>query len=186
MDLQVLFYIIVAIVFIVGKLLKKSEEAPGPSGSEPQRPVRKFQSPGTNPTSVPQQKQLTFEELLREIQQSKAPAPARQQSIPAATSYVDYDDNIAEEEQDLEKTDYNYRKKDSVSDVYEESKKQAFNRPSLEETMKVGDTVMSFGRFKSFEQESKRDFLGEYLAELRDPEGFKKAVVMNEILQRKF
>ncbi len=70
--------------------------------------------------------------------------------------------------------------------MYEQAKKQAFNRPSLEETMKVEDTVVSFGRFKAFEQEKKRDLLGEYLAELRDPEGFKKAVVMNEILQRKF
>lgn len=186
MDLQVLFYIIVAIVFIVGKFLKKSGEQPGTSDSQPKRPVRNFQSPATNTTSGSPQKQLTFEELLREIQQSKSPAPTRQQTPPAVPAYVDYDDNIKDEAQDLEQIDYRDRRKDSVYDVYEESKKQAFNRPSLEETMKVGDTEMTFGRFKAFEQESKRDVLGEYMAELRDPEGFKKAVVMNEILQRKF
>ncbi len=100
--------------------------------------------------------------------------------------YVDYDDRVTDEEQDLEGEDYDNRKKDPVHDVYEQAKKQAFNRPSLEETMKVGDTVMSYGRFKAFEQEKRRDLLGEYLAELRDPEGFKKAFVMSEILQRKF
>jgi len=188
MDLQVLFYIIVAVVFIVGKLLKKKEDAPaGIPDRNPARPARNPEQAGSNPTSAPQ-RAMTFEELLREIQQSKEPAPAtpRRQPATVPAPYVDYDDEVTDEEQDLEDKDYDYRKKDPVYDVYEQSKKQAFNRPSLEETMKIEDTVVSYGRFKVFEQEQRRDLLGEYVKDLRDPEGFKKAVVMNEILQRKF
>ena len=184
MDPQIIFYIIVAIVFVVSRFLKKQEGNPKdiPTGT-PERRSHNLPQGRVNPTSVPQ-KALTFEELLREIQQAKTPAPEtpRQKQLPPRS----YEETIEEEEDDLEDVDYDYRKKDSVYDVYEESKKQAFNRPSLEETMRVGDTVVSYERFKVFEQEQRRDVLSEYLADLRDPEGFKKAVVMNEILQRKF
>jgi hypothetical protein len=45
---------------------------------------------------------------------------------------------------------------------------------------------MTFGKFKEFEQEKKRNLLEEYITDFKDPEGFKKAVVMSEILKRKF
>ncbi len=93
---------------------------------------------------------------------------------------------LGEEAQDLEDVDYSYKKKDDIYDVYERAKREAFVRPSLEETMKVGDTDVRFGRFKEFEQESRRDLMREYLADFKDPEGFKRAVVMSEILKRKF
>jgi hypothetical protein len=120
---------------------------------------------------------LTFEELLQEITTGKT-----QQQQPV----VDYDDDLEDEEKDLEDVNYDYRKHDNIYSEYEEAKKQAFNHPSLEETMKVEDTDTSFGRFKVFEQDAKQNLLNEYLADFRDPQGLKKAVVMSEILQRKF
>jgi hypothetical protein len=81
---------------------------------------------------------------------------------------------------------YDYRQHDKVYETYEEAKRQAFNRPSLEETMRVEDTVVKFGKFKAFEQATERDLMAEYLKEFQDPEGFRKAFVMSEILQRKF
>ena len=77
-------------------------------------------------------------------------------------------------------------KKDKVYDIYEDAKRLAFERPSLEETMKVTDTNVKFGKFKEFEAEEQRDLLAEYSKQFRDPEGLKKAVVLSEILNRKF
>jgi hypothetical protein len=62
----------------------------------------------------------------------------------------------------------------------------AFERPSLEETMKVEDTVVTFGKFKEFEAQKERNLAAEYLQDFGDPEGIRKAVVMSEILKRKF
>jgi hypothetical protein len=156
----------------------KKPEAP--KNFQPEKPAQKFELPPAKPSAS--SRQLTFEELLKEITESK---PSTQKSQPYQ-EVVDYDDGIGEEEQDLEEVDYDYRKKDKIYGEYEEAKRQAFVRPSLEETMKVEDTVMTFGKFKEFEQESRRDLMAEYLADFKDPEGMRKAVVMSEILQRKF
>jgi len=53
-------------------------------------------------------------------------------------------------------------------------------------SLKLEDTPVHYGKFKGFQQEQQRDLVGTYLADFRDREGLKKAVVMSEILQRKF
>lgn len=166
---QIWLYVIIGIIYGVSRLLKKGKPAAQPT-RQPQ--VRREQQ--SVPVGKPE-KALTFEELLREITESKVK--------PQAEPVVDYDDEAEEEEKDLEDVDYNYRKD---SEVYEDAKKQAFFRPSLEETMNVTDTVVSFGKFKEFERAKERNLAEEYLKDFTDPEGFRKAVVMSEILKRKF
>jgi hypothetical protein len=156
-------------------------------------PEYKPDSKPTFDSSTTKPKQLTFEELLKEITESKQPEkPVYEAKKPAyqptsQREVVDYDDSIGEEEQDLEEVDYDYRKKDKLyDDVYEDAKRQAFARASLEETMNVRDTDMKFGKFGVFEQKKQRNLLEEYTKSFQDPEGLKKAVVMSEILNRKF
>ena len=79
-----------------------------------------------------------------------------------------------------------YKSDDKIYDVYEEAKKQAFIKPSLEETMKIEDTVMKFDQFKEYKQERVKSPAVAYLKEFNDPEGFKRAFIMSEILKRKF
>lgn len=106
--------------------------------------------------------------------------------MPKQEPVVDYDDALEEEEKDLEDVNYDYKKQNTVYNTYEEAKKQAFFRPSLEETMKVGDTVVNFEKFKEFERGDVRDVAAEYLRDFKDLDAIKKAVVMSEILKRKF
>lgn len=181
-DVQFWIYVIVGAIYLLSRLRKKPDEKPKDLPDyRPERPVQKYEQPSAKP-SANTGRALTFEELLREISETKSPKPAPS----PAPVYEDYDDNLGEEEQDLEKVDYDYRKKDKIYDVYEEARKQAFNRPSLEETMNVQDTVVTYERFKEFEQKKQRDLMKEYLGDFNDPEGMRKAVVMSEILQRKF
>ena len=107
--------------------------------------------------------------------------PSKPSSKPA---YVDYDDDLEDEEKDLETVSYN--RDDKVREVYEQAKKQAFERPSLEETLKLKDTEVKFGRFKAFEAENQRNLLEEFTRDFQDPEGLNKAFVMSEILNRRF
>lgn len=183
---QIWIYVILGIIYFIVRLVK--EKAPKDvQDPRPDRPVNYDSTPSIN-----KPKQLTFEELLKEITEAKQPQKpvyepkSSYETIPQKREYVDYDDQIGEEEQDLEDVNYNYRKKDKLYDIYEEAKRQAFERPSLEETMKVTDTKVQFGKFKVFEQEQQRDLLEEYSKEFQDSEGLKKAVVLSEILNRKF
>jgi hypothetical protein len=178
MEVKVLIYIIIGVVYAIGWFIKKM--------GNKSRDVAEEQTPYHTETSNPpnKPKQLTFEELLREITETKT---VQQQPRPVVQpTYVNYDDDIEEEIQDLEVIPESYRKKDNIYDVYEEAKKAAFNRPSLEETMRVGDTDTKFARFKMFEQEEETSVLDEYAREFQDPAGFKKAFVMSEILKTKF
>ena len=189
MEIKFWIYIIVGVIYLLTRLKKKPEQTQdNVPDFGPKKPVRNIETTATKSPS----KALTFEELLREISESKTST-----QTPTATASpvqntrtfpkrIDYDDDLETEEKDLEEVNYDYRKKDKIYDMYDQAKADAFNRPSLEETMKVGDTDVKFGKFKEFELESRRDLMKEYLAGFRDPEGLKKAVVMSEILQRKF
>ncbi len=180
-DVQFWIYLIGGAIYLISRALKKRQAAPDASQPKTERP---FSSQGEAQPVAPQ-KGLTFEELLREITETKAPVKPVFQ--PAKSEYVDYDDDLKEEEQDLEDVSGDYRKKDTAFyNTYEEAKIQAFNRPSLEETMKLKDTDMTFGKFKVFEEDTQSNLLNDYLKELKDPEGFKKAFVLSEVLQRRY
>ncbi|MDH4092372.1 MAG: hypothetical protein OEV74_15055 [Cyclobacteriaceae bacterium] len=169
---QIWLYLIIAVVYFLSRMRKKQTDQPGQLPDID--PERQAGTPAKR--AVPQT--LTFEDLLREITQSKVQ--------PKEEAVVDYDDDLQDEAQDLEDVDYDYRKDDKAFETYEEAKKQAFSRPSLEETMKVGDTVMGFGKFKEFDKAEQRNLAAEYLKDFRDPGSLKKAVVMSEILKTKF
>jgi hypothetical protein len=180
-DFKIWFYILIGVIYVLSRLRKKPEQKPLDTPYEqdrqvPSRPVRDS-IPTTN-----QPKQLTFEELLREITQTKEPEP---EPLPRKSEYVDYDDDLKEEEQDLE-TAYSAEQENRGYPEYEKAKQEAFYRKSLEETMKIGDTDIKFAKFNVFEDEKKRNLLEEYTRDLSDPEGLKKAVVLNEIFNRRF
>lgn len=180
-DLQFWIYVIVGVIYLISRARKKRQAAEPVNTPEPKL-ERRFE-PANEKQAAPH-KGLTFEELLREISEAKAPA---QPVVQPRSEYVDYDDDLEEEEQSLEEVKDDYRKKDSAFyNTYENAKIQAFNRASLEETMKLGDTNMKFGKFKEFEEEEGTNYLNEYLKDLKDPDGFKKAFVLSEVLQRRY
>jgi hypothetical protein len=188
MDLQFWIYVIVAVIYLISRAVKKRENAP--KEVQDRRQDRPVQYNPTTPTDKP--KQLTFEELLKEITEAKQSQKPVYESKPSydtsspKNKRVDYDEQIGKEEEDLEDVNYNYRKKDKLYDIYEQAKREAFERPSLEETMKVTDTKVQFGKFKVFEEEKQQDLLEKYSKEFQDREGLRKAVVLSEILNRKF
>jgi hypothetical protein len=190
--------VILAVVYGLSRLLKKDQKTPAntPRKSTPQRDTtvprqqelperspasRRMAESVTRPSPAKQQpKATTFEDLMREIMEAKTTPPARREPV------VDYDDEIGEEERDLEDVNYDNRKDSEVVATYERAKKEAFFRPSLEETMKVGDTVMSFGKFKEFDRKKKSNLAEQYLNDFGDMDKLRKAVVMSEILKPKF
>ena len=190
-DLQFWLYVILGIVYLISQVRKKSKQQQNlppekPLSTKPasQTPQWKTETQNQNPTTSP--KTLTFEELLREITEAKTPKSTPEYETYKQPEYVDYDDNIGEEIQDLEDVDYDYRKTDSIYSKYDEAKAKDYSNYSLEESQKLEAVDMKFGKFKEFETETRENLLDLYTRDLKGLEGMKRAVVLNEVLNPKY
>jgi len=165
-EIKIVFWIIIGLIYIFSRSKKKQAPpaTPAPDAGDGRRP-------------------MTFEELLQEIQQGKKaeePQPA-----PVAVSRP-REQTVYSEKTTLEDADYDYRKQDKIYEIYEQATRDAFQRPSLEETLKLEDTIVRYKQFKSYEKESKPSLARQYALELKDPTNFRRAFIMSEILNRRF
>jgi hypothetical protein len=155
MDIQFWIWLIVVVITVVSRMMKKSRDK---------------EIPGQRQQPEPDSKPVTFEDLLREIQESKRPQPVTRKAV-------------AQEARSLERVDCD----DTRSmDTYEQAKRQAFQRPSLEETLKLADTDLKFGHFRQYDEVSEKTLAREILQDFKSPDSFQKAFIMSEILKRKF
>lgn len=180
---QFWIYVIIGVIYIISRLLKKPEQAGEESGEAPhppqRRPRQSTQSPGGSP------KPLTFEELLREItegkQAEKVPEQRRQEP-----EYETLETVAAEEAKSLEEVGFDEAENARIFKAYEDAKRQAFERRSLEETLKLEDTAVDFQRFDVFDDRKKKSLRDDYIQLLRNPRSVRQAVIMSEILKTKF
>jgi hypothetical protein len=171
-EIKIIIWIVLGIIYLVSR-------------------ARKKQTPNAIPKPVEDHaddKPVTFEELLKEIQSAKVPKTEARPILQPIDEYKteDYDDDLKDERQPLEKTDYSYRDHDTIYETYEKAKQEAFYRPSMEETLKLENTVVRFGQFKGYEQQTRPSLGREYGKDLQDPTNFRKAFILSEILNRRF
>ena len=164
-DYQTILYIIIGVIYLLARILKRKK---------PQVPLPKVEReiPEAEVTAQgPERKRpLSFEDLIKEISGGKTPEepetiaepskpePISEPAVPDATAQATYQESI--------KTDKRLKKKSSKS-------KALFKEPRI------------FEEFDSEEGES------QYLAEdirrsLKNNWDIKKAIVINEILTRKY
>jgi len=177
MDFQFWIWLIVIIITLIARANKKKPEQPPVTSDDPDLD-------GGSESRQP--KPISFEDLLREIQGEKAlskpvkavpPPPA-----PKEYDFVDYDDDIPDEIQDLEDVDYDVSKDVKAFETYEAAKKQA--KSPIKEQANTGRIVRS-EHFKEYDLKKKKPTF-DFLNELKDPKGFKKAFIMSEILNKKY
>ena len=183
MDAQFWIYIVIGVIYFLSRLLKKPEQVPDePKDAglpERRRPVHTEQTMSDKP------KALTFEELLREITEGKQ---AQKPVVPPRPEprFESLETEVQDEARSLEEVGYDEAEDARVYKAYEDAKSQVYQRASLEETMRLQDTVVDFGKFKAFETRKKQNALEAYVKIIRNPQGLRQAVVMSEILKRKF
>jgi hypothetical protein len=172
MDIQFWIWVIIIVITLIARSTKK-------------KPTTFDQEMDDTASPRPQNKPVSFEDLLREIQAAKTPKPP--EPAPSKSyDFEDYDDTIEEEPKSLEKTFTDYRHDDQIYETYEKAKQEAFSRASLEETMKLEETEVTFGQFKEFKRAERKSLASELVKDLRNPSSFKKAFILSEILNRKF
>lgn len=184
MDAQFWIYIVIGVIYFLSRLLKKPDEtsAETPGGQPPEKRTSQRTSQPTTETPRP----LTFEELLREITEGKQ---AEQRRIPereVVPEYESYEKDPGEEARSLEEVNVDEVQNARRWKPYEEIPAPTVQRRSLEETMRLQDTVVDFNKFDAFRQTEKKRLLDGYMKIIRNPETLKQAVVMSEILKRKF
>lgn len=188
-NIQFWLYVIVAVIYLISAARKKAKKQNQPEDF-PETTTRPTARQYDDEPVTQRPKPVTFEELLREITEGKlaTPPPVTERSPEYSQpkpqpEYVDYDDEIEDEEKSLEEV--TAVDEERTTKIYEEAKKLAFYRPSLEETLKVQDVNTTYGKFAAFEAKQDTNLLLEYTKDLRDPKGFKKALILSEILNRK-
>jgi len=182
MDIQFWVWLIVIVITLIARANKKKPQ----TFDQDQR-----ESPNT-PYTPPDNtnKPVSFEDLLREIQAAKAPKPKPSPVVSKPfvdtrqQDFEDYDDNLGDETKSLEQTDY--YADDKIYETYESAKKAAFSRASLEETMKVEDTDVRFSQFKEYSKITTKSAAADYAKELQNPKSFKRALILSEILNKRF
>lgn len=181
MEIKVIIWIILGLIYLFARRKKT------PVASRPAQPSQDRDENESTEGGRPQ----TFEELLREIEGVKRPEPepatfdlppAQREKEKELTTY-DYDAPAGKKQ--LEDTYYDYRDHDKIYEVYEEAKKQAFYRPSLEETVRLTDTIVRFEP-KKYNVEQRQNKATEFLNELKNPKSFRKAFLLSEVLKPKF
>ncbi|MBX2912533.1 MAG: hypothetical protein M9954_07310 [Cyclobacteriaceae bacterium] len=178
MDFQFWIWLIVIVITLIARAKKKKPEGGPPHQDAPDKPRA--------PKPTAQQKPITFEDLLREIQGEKAlskpPAPKAKEP---EYDLVDYDDDIPEEVGETEVVDYEVNRDEQAFETYEAAQREASKTPAMEEMPHKLGTIMKSGHFEKYSLKKKKTSFA-FLNELKDPEGFKKAFVMSEILRRKY
>ena len=181
MDAQFWIYIIIGVIYFLSRLLKKPEQQPeeSPDQKRPERrpPLQTEQTPTQRP------RQLTFEELLREITEGKEAQKRQPEPEP---EFQSMEDVLKDEARSLEDVTYDEAENAKVFKRYEEAQMQVAERRSLEETLHLKDTVVDFRKFDAFESRKKKSLADDYIKLIRNPQTLRQAVVMSEILKRKF
>jgi hypothetical protein len=173
------------IFWIIGIILYfwiKSRKA-----SSPQNPEENIPRPtGTAPGSP-----MTFEDLLREIQASKKPVKEQQaRRIPEPRPFESYEEEETDEsiQEVVPETEYSKESYTSTETfkAYEKAKSEAFQRASLEETMKVENTEVKFSKFAEYQTAKDPSPAEQIYADFRNPDTLKKYFIINEILNKKW
>lgn len=184
MDAEFWIYIIIGAIYFISRLLKKGQQV---TDEGPQPPQRERRNPTAGPPSEEGTRPMTFEELLREITEGKQvqrqPPQPKPQPIPAPR-YERYERDLGDEARNLEETGSDEVESAQKWQAYEQV--PTTERRSLEETLHLEDTVMDFNKFEAFRKKDDNRLSEDYIKLLRNPQTLKQAVVMSEILKRKF
>ncbi len=186
MDAQFWIYVAIGAIYFISRFFKKPEEGAGEIPEKQQHEKRRSVNADLPRAET---RQLTFEELLREITEGKQaqrkPEPGPELELEPVPVYEKYEQELAGEAKSLEEVNVNEPERVRWK-PYEEIPPRAQERRSLEETLRLEDTKVDFGKFVAFENKQRKKLLDDYVKLIRNPESLRQAVVMSEILKRKF
>ena len=163
-DFKIILYIIFFVIYILARSLKKS-----PSKQSPKRPRPKIDA------EAHEAEPMTFEDIFRDLTVDKK----REKPEPV------------EDIKEVKKFDSDYPSDDEIHEVYKESLIQADKSKTLGEIMrekarKKRPPVEEFEKFSAYKVEERFTLAFELGEMLKNPEDARNAIVLKEILERKY
>ncbi len=156
-DIQIVLYILFLVIALISRVMKsRKQEAPKTASK-------------SSPTQNKPAKSLTFEELLREF--TEQPQPEAKKAA-QEVEVVDYED-------------FDYKDETEIQRIYEDSIKAS---KQFEQSTHSEDDRHT-GNFRHFEGYSEKDVEeeeSEYALLLQDEESAKRAIILSEIINRKY
>lgn len=165
MDIESLIPLLFAAIYIISRILKAKpkKDAPG----SPARP-QQGQQPVSNTSQPKQKKAFSFEDILKEFEKSLA-----------TDEY--------EEEKPLPVKEIRYEKPSKPVPVYKEPEPSIYHtyegltydmiKPSDEKTEEFD---------RNINYSIKEQFVSDYIKMLREPDGARNAIVLSEIINKKY
>ena len=164
-SLQIIIYIAFLAIYFLSRFLKGSKQ-------KASRPVPRRELDEEEQGEVSEQP-MTFQDLLRELTQPReAPKPQPKKKVPAESVARDYE---------FKK---DYPEDEEIQEVYEESLRRAKQVKTLDEMVNIGESSI---KFKEYQEADQQNTLATEIREmLKDPYDAKKAIILKEILDRRF
>jgi len=164
-SLQVIIYIVFLAIYIISRALKSKKK---PLPSKPREEIH-------GDTETEEAPPLSFEDILRELttgQKSQRREPLPQKSkVPDKREY-EFNDDVPDD--------------DEIQEVYEESVRKAKAYKTIDEIVELDDTSLVFKEYEKEKEEDRNPFAREIRSMLQNPEDARKAIILKEILDRKF
>lgn len=196
MDREVIIYIVFAIIYFVVRMLKKKQQPPDAT----ERDFEQETGQGGQPTS---ERPVSFEDLLRELTgqkqpQQAPPPPPEETRAPARNQRRDFQfpsdgDNYEDVQEEWEDKEVAVLKEGSTTRVFADEESKRIYEKSISQVKNQEDELekqleRAKSRFKEFEiQEEQTSAVREEIVEmLQSSEGAKKAIILSEILNRKY
>lgn len=175
MDIELILYIIFIVIAILTRVLKSSKDTAAP----PSPPQQSEDQPRQRP-----QRRQTFEDLLREFTGEEEEAEEQYQERPATYTRERHQERPASyyDEQDMEEgqeADDN-----EIKETYQRSVNEAKKLKTLDEQVDLNKPIPK--RFKDSEVEEENETTQDILEMLRDAEGAKKAIILSDIINKKY
>ena len=172
---DILVYLIFIAFAILSRILTKKKEPQGPpsgqgsdySDDRPQRP----------------QKQVSFEDLLKEFTGEAEKQQHRPVPVEEPTRYKSYEDDKYE----VENYEEQYERDEEAKKVYQRSVRQAKKLKTIDEQVDFEKMNTKLAEVYDPYHEKKKDTIADDIRkQLQNPEQVKRAVILSEILNRKY
>lgn len=151
--------ILLYIIFILFAIISRALK------KKKEAPKKHTSSTAQQPSqSQPPRKQLTFEELLKEFTEGHAPV---------------------QQEYEEEEEEFNVNNDEEIQRIYQESvraSKEFENSKKKEDNRHTGN----FTHFEGYSEEDTEEEVSEFAKLLQDEESAKKAIILSEILNKKY
>ncbi|MEL7002474.1 MAG: hypothetical protein AAFN93_07035 [Bacteroidota bacterium] len=156
-NIQIILYIVFIAIALLSRLLKAKKP-------EPKRPV---QDPSD--TSEP----ISFEDLLKEFTGEKPRTETVLEEADQSLEYVDYE------------TEERHYDDDRALETYRTATAGADKFKTLDQQVELNVDRPLFGHFDEYDDEEETN-TNDLVTMLKDEDGIRKAVILSEILKRKY